>query len=242
MENSKTIIKKIAAVCLIASLTTLAGFAVQAQDTTNSGSNQLDGSATNSNSGASVSGITASNSVGNDASSQSGGNVFDFSSGGGKSMGYAPGLPSFAGGPCMGVSGGVSASLPGFGIGGGRSFDDISCQRRNWVNTLLGAASLMPETEGRELKRVAIVVMMQDPILGPAFAQLGYDVEQPGNEVSSAKGNVMVAATGLAATPRSAAPSVGAMSRECSTVVPKNATPAFIKLIEQRGCTVDVRK
>lgn len=210
-----------------------------AQDTSTTASNQLDGSATNSNSAANVSGITASNSVGNDANSQSGGNVFDFSNSN-TPMGYAPGLPSFAGGPCMGVSGGVSASLPGFGIGGGRSFDDISCQRRNWVNTLLGAASLMPATEGNELKRVAIVVMMQDPILGPAFAQLGYNVDKPGTEVSSAKGNV-VAETVAASSRQSAVQSIGAMASVCSTVVPKNATPAFIKLIQQRGCIVDVR-
>lgn len=228
-----------AALCVLVLM--LSGVCAFAQDTTTTASNQLDGSATNSNSGANVSGITASNSVGNDAHSQSGGNVFDFSNKG-KPMGYAPGLPSFAGGPCMGVSGGVSASIPGFGIGGGRSFDDISCQRRNWVNTLLGAANLMPEVEGRELKRVAIVVMMQDPILGPAFKQLGYNVDQPGTEVSSAKGNVAAQPAAAATTAHHVAASVGAMASVCSAVVPKNATPAFIKMIEKRGCVVDVRK
>lgn len=211
---------------------------VHSQDQNNNASNTLDGSATNSNSAANVSGITASNSVGNDAQAQSGGNVFDFSNSS-KSMGNAPGLGSFGGGPCMGVSGSVSASLPGFGLGGGRSFDDISCQRRNWVNTLLGAASLMPETEARELKRVAIVVMMQDPILGPAFKQLGYNVEQPGTEVSSAKGVINQAPP---ITSQKVKTSIGSMSSVCSTVVPKNASPAFIKLIEQRGCIVEVRK
>jgi hypothetical protein len=211
---------------------------VNAQEQSTIGSNSLDGSATNSNSAANVSGITASNSVGNDAQAQSGGNVFDFSNSS-KSMGIAPGLGSFGGGPCMGVSGSVSASLPGFGLGGGRSFDDISCQRRNWVNTLLGAASLMPETEARELKRVAIVVMMQDPILGPAFRQLGYNVEQPGTEVSSAKGVINQAPP---ITSQKVKTSIGSMSSVCSTVVPRNASPAFIKLIEKRGCIVEVRK
>ena len=211
---------------------------VHAQEQNNNASNALDGSATNSNSAANVSGITASNSVGNDAQAQSGGNVFDFSNSS-KSMGNAPGLGSFGGGPCMGVSGSVSASLPGFGLGGGRSFDDISCQRRNWVNTLLGAASLMPETEARELKRVAIVVMMQDPILGPAFRQLGYNVEQPGTEVSSAKGVINQAPP---ITSQKVKTSIGSMSSVCSTVVPRNASPAFIKLIEKRGCIVEVRK
>lgn len=219
---------------------TLARAQAQSQDTTTTASNQLDGSATNSNSAANVSGITASNSVGNDAHSQSGGNVFDFSNKT-QSMGNAPAIGGFGGGPCMGVSGGISASLPGFGIGGGRSFDDVSCQRRNWVNTLLGAASLMPETEGRELKRVAIVVMMQDPILGPAFKQLGYNVDQPGTEVSSAKGTE-AARTAATAPPHHVASSVGAMASVCSAVVPKNATPAFIALIEKRGCVVVVKK
>jgi len=227
------------AAALFASVMNVIGVPAYAQDTTTTASNQLDGSATNSNSAANVSGISASNSVGNDASSQSGGNVFDFSNKS-KSMGIGPGMGSFAGGPCMGVSGGVSASLPGFGIGGGRSFDDVSCQRRNWVNTLLGAASLMPDVEGRELKRVAIVVMMQDPILGPAFKQLGYNVDQPGTEVTSAKGHV--AAEPASTQPHKIEASVGAMTTVCSAVVPKNATPAFIKLIEKRGCVVDVRK
>ncbi len=242
------ITKAILAIALFASLSALTCATAQAQDQSQSqdnattASNQLDGSATNSNSAANVSGITASNSVGNDAHSQSGGNVFDFSNKG-KSMGVAPGIGSFAGGPCMGVSGGVSASLPGFGIGGGRSYDDVSCQRRNWVNTLLGAANLMPEVEGRELKRVAIVVMMQDPILGPAFKQLGYNIDQPGTEVSSAKGNRPLAAVQTASAPaHPIKSSVGAMTPECNAVVPKTATPAFIKLIEKRGCVVDVRK
>jgi len=234
MINIKKIVLALCVTCGVF----LMALPINAQDQNSNASNVLDGSATNSNSAANVSGITASNSVGNDAQAQSGGNVFDFSNSS-KSMGNAPGLGSFGGGPCMGVSGSVSASLPGFGLGGGRSFDDISCQRRNWVNTLLGAASLMPETEARELKRVAIVVMMQDPILGPAFKQLGYNVDAPGTEVSSAKG---VVAKAPPITSQKVKTSIGSMSSVCSTVVPRNASPAFIKLIEERGCIVEVRK
>lgn len=203
----------------------------------------LDGSATNSASNAQVSGITASNSVGNDAQAQSGGNVFDFSNKA-QSMGNAPSLPSFAGGACMGVSGGVSASLPGFGIGGGRSFDDESCQRRNWVQTLIGAAEHMPATESNELKRVAIVVMMQDPILSEAFAELGYNVTQPGTEVSSAhpRANApRVSTSANDSTDRQVEASLGAMAANCTVVVPKNASAKFEAMVAKRGCTISRR-
>lgn len=203
----------------------------------------MDGSATNSASNAQVSGITASNSVGNDAQAQSGGNVFDFSNSS-QSMGNAPSLPSFAGGACMGVSGGVSASLPGFGIGGGRSFDDESCQRRNWVQTLIGAAERMPQTEANELKRVAIVVMMQDPILAPAFSELGYNVKQPGTEVSSAHPNAnapRVSTSANQTTDRQLEASLGAMAATCSVVLPKNASAKFEAMVVKRGCTISRR-
>lgn len=199
----------------------------------------LDGSATNSASNAQVSGLTASNTNGNDATAQSGGNVFDFSNKS-KSMGNAPSLPSFAGGACMGVSGGVSASLPGFGIGGGRSFDDESCQRRNWVQTLIGAAERMPPTEANELKRVAVVVMMQDPILAPAFRELGYNVKEPGTEVSSAKGQ-RASGSANSTKERRVKASVGAMAGNCTVVLPKNASDKFETMVLARGCTISRR-
>jgi hypothetical protein len=200
----------------------------------------LDGSATNSASNAQVSGLSASNQNGNDASAQSGGNVFDFSNKS-KSMGNAPSLPSFAGGACMGVSGGVSASLPGFGVGAGRSFDDESCQRRNWVQTLIGAAERMPLTESNELKRVAIVVMMQDPILAPAFRELGYNVAAPGTEVSSAKAQSAPASTKSSQNRQVVTASVGAMASNCTVVLPKNASAGFEAMVASRGCTISRR-
>lgn len=227
---------KVVAACLLA-LGICSGVANAQNSTT------LDGSATNSASNAQVSGITASNSVGNDAQAQSGGNVFDFSNSA-QSMGNAPSLPSFAGGACMGVSGGVSASLPGFGIGGGRSFDDESCQRRNWVQTLIGAAERMPQTEANELKRVAIVVMMQDPILAPAFSELGYNVKQPGTEVSSAhpRANApRVSTSANQTTDRQVEASLGAMAATCTVVVPKTASAKFEAMIAKRGCTISRR-
>jgi len=227
---------KAVAVCLLA--LGLSSGAVFAQNST------LDGSATNSASNANVSGITAQNSVGNDASSMSGGNVFDFSNKS-QSMGNAPSLPSFAGGACMGVSGGVSASLPGFGIGGGRSFDDESCQRRNWVQTLIGAAEHMPTVESNELKRVAIVVMMQDKILAPAFEELGYNVQAPGTEVSSAKPHgsnaPRMSTSANDKADRQIDASLGAMAANCSVVLPKNASAKFEALVAKRGCTINRR-
>ena len=200
------------------------------------------GTANGSASTANVSGITASNSVGNDASAQSGGNIFDFSNRS-KSMGNAPGLPSFAGGPCMGVSTGVSASLPGFGFGGAKSFDDESCQRRNWVQTLIGAAQHMPPTEAAELKRVAVVVMMQDPILGAAFEKLGYDVHGTGQGLPSKGTSASTKSEGspISATKSTRKTSIASMERGCVAVVPKNATAAFEKLVAARGCQIERR-
>jgi len=228
---TSTFINVAAAFFLVVGLTTGAAFA---QNST------LDGSATNSASNAQVSGLTASNQNGNDAQAQSGGNVFDFSNKS-KSMGNAPSLPSFAGGACMGVSGGVSASLPGFGIGGGRSFDDESCQRRNWVQTLIGAAERMPQTESNELKRVAIVVMMQDPILAPAFRELGYNVAAPGTEVSSAKAQSAPSSAKSSNNRQVVKASVGAMAENCTVVLPKNASAAFEAMVASRGCLTSRR-
>lgn len=224
-------IKVAAAFFLAFGVTTGAAFA---QNST------LDGSATNSASNAQVSGLTASNTNGNDATAQSGGNVFDFSNKS-KSMGNAPSLPSFAGGACMGVSAGLSASLPGFGIGGGRSFDDESCQRRNWVQTLIGAAERMPQTEANELKRVAVVVMMQDPILAPAFRELGYNVAAPGTEVTSARAQSATANARAGKERKIVKASVGAMAGNCTVVLPKNASAKFEAMVLARGCTISRR-
>jgi hypothetical protein len=178
------------------------------------------------------------------STAQSGGNVFDFSSSGGRNTPPGPSLPSFAGGPCMGVSGGVSAAGPGFAIGAGRSFEDKACQRRNWVQTLVGVSQHMPAAEASELKRVAITLMMQDEFLAPAFAALGYDTEKPGQPRQAASS--VAAVTGAASQPARQIEAVrtpvrGAMNQDCVTVVPASASPNFIKLLENRGCAVQTR-
>lgn len=208
--------------------------AAQAQNTT-----PASGTSVGANTDVDLQANPASNST-----AQSGGNVFDFSSSGGRNTPPGPSLPSFAGGPCMGVSGGVSAAGPGFAIGAGRSFEDKACQRRNWVQTLVGVSQHMPAAEASELKRVAITLMMQDEFLAPAFAALGYDTEKPGQPRQAT--TQVAAANEVASQPaqRSEAartPVRGAMNQGCVTVVPASASPSFIKLLEKRGCAVEAR-
>lgn len=176
-----------------------------------------------------------------DSRSQSGGNIFDFSSSSnGRNAIPGPSLPSFAGGPCMGVSGGVSVGGPGFSVGGGRSMEDKACQRRNWVQTLVGVSQHMPAVEANELKRVAIALMMQDEYLAPAFASLGYDVNNP---AGAQRMPVAAAVPEQRAAPVAARPAQQAavMTENCVTVVPANASPEFSRLVAARGCTVRTR-
>lgn len=185
--------------------------------------------------------VTASPQSG--AQSSSGGNVFDFSSsGGGRNAPPAPSLPSFAGGPCTGPGAGVSASGPGFAIGAGKSFEDEACQRRNWVQTLVGVSQHMPEVEANELKRVAIAIMMQDQYVGPAFEALGYDTSNPGR---IQKRQQVPASTAQAAPARQPAtrpqPVRASMSFGCVAVVPTNASAQFRELVAARGCQIRSR-
>lgn len=177
------------------------------------------------------------------AQSSSGGNVFDFSSGGGRNTPPGPNLPSFAGGPCTGPGGGVSASGPGFSVGGGRSFEDKACQRRNWVQTLVGVSQHMPQVEANELKRVAIAIMMQDEYVGPAFEALGYDTSRPGQPQPRPQMSAFSAAQPRAAQPvvtqqRQQQPVRASMSENCVAVVPANASQQFRQLVAARGCEI----
>lgn len=176
-----------------------------------------------------------------DANAQSGGNVFDFSSNArGRNTVPGPNLPSFAGGPCMGVSSGVSVGGPGFSVGGGRSVEDKACQRRNWVQTLVGVSQHMPEAEANELKRVALAVMMQDEFLAPAFAALGYDVGSLNRRQTVSTAATAAPAQRPAAAVRPA-PAPAVMAQNCVAVVPANASPQFNNLVLARGCNVRQR-
>ena len=173
---------------------------------------------------------------------QSGGNVFDFSNSS-RNAPPGPSLPSFAGGPCIGTSGGISASAPGVSFGAGRSIEDESCQRRNWVQTLVGVAQHMPQEDANELKRVAIALMMQDQFVGPAFEALGYDLStgRRGDQRAAPQTGMQGAANQNAAVAPARAPSLGQMQQGCVTIIPANASISFRTLLEARGCTVEQR-
>lgn len=101
----------------------------------------------------------------------SGGNTFDFSNS--RSNPPAPGLPSFAGGPCVGAGTAASTSIAGVALGAGKSTLDDSCQRRNWVQALIGASQHMSDDEARVLLQVAVEVMRDDPYLAGPMERVG---------------------------------------------------------------------
>ena len=179
--------------------------------------------------------------VKNDAMSQSGGNVFDFSSGGGRNTPPAPSVGAFGGASCVGAGTAVSGSAPGFSVGYGRSYEDEACQRRNWVQTLLGTAQHMPEEEAAALKRVALELMMQDEYVGPAFEALGFEsaIKRQEREAEArqdaAAGRAATRAPGVA--PQRERP-VGQMARGCTVVVPSGAPAAMTSLLSAQNCRV----
>ena len=107
----------------------------------------------------------------NQATSSSGGNSFDLSNN--QNSPAAPGMPSFAGGPCAGEGTTGSTSLAGVAIGGGKMTLDESCQRRNWVQTLLGASQHMSNKDSQLMVRLAVEVMREDPYLAGPMERVG---------------------------------------------------------------------
>ena len=162
-------------------------------------------------------------------------NAFDFSSSGGRNTPPAPSLPSFAGGPCLGVGGGLSASGPGFAIGAARGFEDEACQRRNWVQTIIGVSQHMPERDANELKRVAVMLMMQDEFVAPAFEALGHDMSRAQNKpANESSGSTQAPSRSV----RPAAAEPARMAQGCEVVVPANASTEFVSLVSARGCRI----
>lgn len=159
-----------------------------------------------------------------------GGNEFTFE--GGAPM--APGLPSFAGGPCTGAAMGASTSVAGVAIGGGKTSIDDSCQRRNWVQTLIGASQHMPERERDELLRVAIEVMKKDPYLSDSFSGLGY--APPPADAKA--GTPTLASKNEPASPKVAGPK---FAETCTVVVGSDTNKLVVAAIEKKGCTVSLR-
>ncbi len=173
------------------------------------------------------------------AGSMSGGNIFDFSSSGRTANPNAPSLGSFAGGPCIGEQRNASTSIAGIALGGGMASVDESCSRRNWIQTLIGASQHMPEADAAVLRRLALEVMRDDPLLEPALARMGLSV----NSVTAA--NATPAARRAdrdsdLAPSRSARPAAR-VAEGCSVVVANNAPAGFVSLLTDRGCEINIR-
>lgn len=165
----------------------------------------------------------------------------------------APGMPTFAGGPCIGASMAASGAIPGVSIGGGVSKEDESCQRRNWVQTLIGASQSMSPEDALFMKRLAFEVMRDDEYLSPAFARLG--VAPPTNTVQknfwgkprASNYDVAVATSGAeAAAPQAVAADdaprpVARAAQGCVVVVAASAPAPMKDLLGSQGCEVLVR-
>lgn len=187
--------------------------------------------------------IDSQSEVKNDASSQSGGNVFDFSSSS-RNTPPGPSIGSFGGGSCVGTGQGISGSMPGFSLGVGQSLEDEACQRRNWVQTMIGAAQHMPEAEANVLKKAAIEIMMQDKYAGDAFRALGYESAKDRREKADSQQPAPVKgqrSSAAAAAKPAPAPSIGQIARSCTVVIPRGAPASMARLLESQGCSLEVQ-
>jgi hypothetical protein len=165
----------------------------------------------------------------------------------------APGMPSFAGGPCIGASMAASGAIPGVSFGGGVSKEDASCQRRNWVQTLIGASQSLSPEDALFMKRLAFEVMRDDEYLSPGFARLG--VAPPTNTVKknfwgkpiASTSGVSVATSGTAETAPQVVAAVAAprpvarAAKSCVVVVAASAPAQMKALLGSKGCAVVVR-
>ncbi len=188
--------------------------------------------------------IDSQSEVNNDAASQSGGNIFDFSN---SSRNTPPGptIGAFGGGSCVGPGEGFSGSAPGVSLGYGKSFEDESCQRRSWVQTLIGAAQHMPEQEATALKKAAIEIMMQDKYAGEAFRALGYESAKERREkaAETERGSTAGPDAQQPQTAADSAPPVtrGRIASSCLVVLPLGAPAAMAKLLKSQGCALEVQ-
>lgn len=188
--------------------------------------------------------INSQSEVKNDASSQSGGNVFDFSNSS-RNAPPGPSIGAFGGASCVGPGGAFSGSAPGLSLGYGRSFEDESCQRRNWVQTLIGAAQHMPEQEANALKKAAIEIMMQDKFAGEAFSALGYESAKDRREKALTQQKAAPAPSGrqqpAAAPNRAPVRTSGRLASSCTVVVPRGTPAAMARLLKSKGCGLEVQ-
>jgi hypothetical protein len=187
--------------------------------------------------------VNSDSEVKNDASSLSGGNVFDFSNSS-RNTPPAPSIGSFGGGSCVGTGQGVSGSMPGFSLGVGQSLEDESCQRRSWVQTMIGAAQHMPEAEANALKKAAIEIMMQDKYAGDAFRALGYESAKERSEKAQQQQSIAAASqrsTAPAAPKTAPVAKIGQLASSCAVIIPRGAPASIARLLKSQGCTLEVQ-
>jgi hypothetical protein len=163
----------------------------------------------------------------------------------------APGMPSFAGGPCIGPSVSASGAIPGVSFGGGVSKEDEACQRRNWVQTLIGASQHMSPDDSLFMKRLAFEVMRDDEYLSPAFARLGLTPPtqsvaknfwgQPKRAKTAAAGLDRPVARATSANATSAPRPIARAAKSCVTVLAASAPAQMKDLLSRQGCKVIVR-
>jgi hypothetical protein len=143
----------------------------------------------------------------------------------------APGMPSFAGGSCMGTSVSASSAVPGVSFGGGFSKEDESCQRRNWIQTLIGAAQHMSPEDALIMNRMAFQIMREDKYLQGPLTRIGIPdlADEDSNKVSAkkVKGQKVEAVARIASV--------------CTVVLPKSRPDAMVALLAARGCAVVVK-
>lgn len=163
----------------------------------------------------------------------------------------APGMPSFAGGPCIGTAVSASAAIPGISLGGGSSTVDEACQRRNWVQTLLGASQHMSPEDSLFMKRLAIEVMRDDEYLSSAFARLGVEAPSQAVEenfwgqprrvraVEADSAGLVSRVSTPAVTP--APQPIARAATSCVTVLAASAPAQMKALLSSQGCEVVLR-
>lgn len=142
----------------------------------------------------------------------------------------APGMPSFAGGPCLGPSSVFSASLPGLSFGRGNNVEDGSCQRRNWVQTLIGVAQHVSPQDRLFYDKLAFQVMREDPYLQGAFQRLGVPPISDANQAKTA--DVTSRVKPKIQIVRSVP------SKTCVVVIPIDAPALITSILAKRGCRV----
>ncbi len=144
----------------------------------------------------------------------------------------APGLASFAGGPCIGTSMAASSAIPGVSFGGGVSKEDESCQRRNWIQTLIGAAQHMSPEDGLLMTRLAFQIMREDKYLAGPMARVGIPLLEDDQTQKSAD----TAQKGSGSEPKPEP--VAHIAPVCTVVVPSSRPDGLSSLLALRGCAV----